>query len=106
MLTNEVINAVNSLDSITKQMSQLDRDRDELKTYIKSLILKEDWLCGLDYIEITGMNIVASPIGEQQDNGSYVLENCDDSLFMPDSGHGVVFWPIEGGKWLKIDYIW
>jgi hypothetical protein len=106
MLTKEVINAVNVIDTITERMAQLGRTRDSLFTDIKNLILKADPYCGLDYLEVTSLSIVDSPIGQQQENGSFASEHCEDSLLMPDSGYGLVCWPIEGGKWLKVDYIW
>lgn len=106
MLTKEVINAVKVIDSISKKMAQLDRARDSLFADIKGLILKEDKFCGINYLEITSLSIVDTPVGKFQENGSYASEQCDDSLYAPDSGIGVVCWPIEGGKWLKVDYIW
>lgn len=106
MLTKEVINAVNAIDAISEQMARLDRDRDGLVTDIKNLVLQKDPFCGLDYLEITSLSIVDNPVGQLQENGSYTSEHCDDSLFMPDSGCGVLCWAIEGSKWLKIDYIW
>lgn len=106
MLTKEVINTIKSVDLINERVAQLCHAREGLLEDIKNLILEEDFLCGLDQLEIISLSITDAPIGRQQENGSYTFEKCDDSLFMPDSGHGLVCWPIEGGKWLKIDYIW
>lgn len=106
MLTKEVINAVKAIDDISEKMAQLDRTRDGLVTDIKHLILKEDLFCGLNYLEITSLAIVDVPTGQEQENGSYAEEHHDDSLYNPDSGYGILYWPIEGGKWLKIEYIW
>lgn len=107
MLTKNVINTVKAIDALSKQMASIDRERDEMIWSLKEAVKSEDNCCNLEYLEVVSFSIVNEPAGDQQENGSYVLEKCDDSLFNPDSGSGVMFWPIENeDKWLKIEYIW
>jgi hypothetical protein len=107
MLTRGVINTVKAIDALTKQMASIDREREELIRSLKETIKSEDSYCNLEYLEVVSFDIVNEPAGNPQENGSYVLEKCDDSLFNPDSGSGIMFWPIENeDKWLKIEYLW
>lgn len=107
VLTKGVINTVKAIDALSKQMASIDRDRDDLIWGLKETIRKEDPTCNLEYLEVISFSIVDEPTGSLQENGSYVFEQCDDSLFSPDSGSGLIFWPInDEDKWLKIEYIW
>ena len=100
MLTNDVIDIVNRVEEINMEMSRLDRERNDSIYVIKQLLG--------DYqdIEITGVAIVETPYGVKDENGRYVNEHCDDSLFCPDSGYGEEYIPIENGDYLKVDYIY
>lgn len=100
MLTNDVINIVNRIEEINAQMSRLDKERDDAIYVIKQL------LGDYQNIQITGVAIVEQPYGIKYENGRYVNECCDDSLFCPDSGHGEEYIPIENGDYLKVDYIY
>ena len=100
MLTNNVINIVNKIEEINQEMSRLDRERDDAICVIKQL------LGDYQAIEITGVAIIETPYGVKDENGRYVNEHCDDSLFCPDSGHGEEYIPIENGDYLKVDYIY
>lgn len=107
MLTRGVINTVKAIDALNKQLNSVYRQRDELINDLKHTIIKNDPTCGLDYLEITSYRITREPLGTKQSNGSYILENCDDSLYCPDSGSGMVFYPIENEDlYLQIEYIW
>ena len=107
MLTRGVINTVKAIDALTKQMASIDRERDDLIYSLKSLIQKEDQACGIEFLEALSFSIEDKPAGIKQENGSYIFEKCDDSLYSPDSGSGVIFLPIEDeDKWLKIQYVW
>lgn len=106
MLTKKVVNTVKAIDALSKQLASIQRDREELILSIKQAILEDDTTCGMDYIEITGLSIVDEPVGPLRQNGWHAIEKCDDSIYMPDSGCGILCWPIEDEKWLRIDYDW
>lgn len=107
MLTKGVINTVKAIDALNKQLDSVCRQRDELINDLKLTVIKNDPVCGLDYLEVISYSIVDRPQGNKQDNGSYILEKCDDSLYCPDSGSGTLFYPLENEEsYLRIDYIW
>ena len=100
MLTEDVIDIVNRIEDINMEMSRLDKEKTDAIYVIKQL------LGDYQAIEITGVAIVETPYGAKYDNGRYVNEHCDDSLFCPDSGYGEEYIPIENGDYLKVDYIY
>lgn len=107
MLTKSVINTVKAIDALNKQLDSMCRQRDEFINDLKLVVIENDPVCGLDYLEITSYSIVDKPQGSKQDNDSYILEKCDDSLYCPDSGSGALFYPLENDeRYLRIDYIW
>ena len=107
MLTRGTINTVKAIEALNKQLDSVCRQRDELINDLKYTIIKNDPDCGLNYLEVTSYSIVNEPQGNRQDNGSYISEKCDDSLYCPDSGSGALFYPLENEeKYLRIDYIW
>lgn len=107
MLTKQVINTVKAIDALSKQLDSVCRQRDELINDLKYTIIKNDPDCGLNYLEVTSYSIVNEPQGNKQDNGSYILEKCTDSIYCPDSGAGILFYPLENEEsYLRIDYIW
>ena len=100
MLTNTIIDIVSRIEEINQEMSRLDGERDDAISMIKQL------LGDYQAIEITGVAIVETPYGVKDENGRYVNEYCEDSLFCPDSGYGEEYIPIENGDYLKVDYIY
>lgn len=106
MLTKDVINTINQIDSLNEQISQLYSELERQKSLLVKQISREDWVFNVDYDEITSVSITDTPCGQLQGNGSYVSERCDDSIYAPDSGSGTICWPIEDNTWLKIEYLW
>ena len=100
MLTNDVIDIVDRIEHIYQEMLRLDKERNDAIYVIRQLLG--------DYqdIEIVGVSIVETPYGVKYENGRYVNEHCDDSLFFPDSGYGEEYIPIENGDYLKVDYVY
>ena len=98
MLTEDIIDIVNRIEHIHQEMSRLDKERNDAIYLIRQL------LGDYQYIEIVGVSIVETPYGVKYENGRYVNEHCDDSLFLPDSGYGEEYIPIENGDYLKVDY--
>ena len=106
MLTKDVINTVNRIDEFNEQICRLYSELEQQKSLLIKQIAREDWVFNVDYDEITSVSIADTPCGQLQENGSYVSERCDDSIYAPDSGSGTIYWPIEDGNWLKIEYLW
>lgn len=107
MLTKQVINTVKAIDSLTNQLDSICKQRDEFINDIKQLIIMNDSEFGSSYVEIEHYSIVDKPQGKRRPNGVYVIEQCDDSLYCPDSGSGTLFYPIENeDKYLRVDFYW
>ena len=65
-----------------------------------------DIVNSFNYKNVTNICITNGVTGLHKDNGVYVDECVDDSLYAPDSGHGVIYYPIETGQYLAISYEW